>query len=79
MCSVSCWFIAPMIAIVATGCIATLVYKLTTLGLVICIGLNYSDHAAESGMDIPEEPIIFFKAPNTVVGPNDVSRRTAEQ
>ncbi|MEM1212844.1 MAG: fumarylacetoacetate hydrolase family protein [Planctomycetota bacterium] len=40
-------------------------------GKVICIGLNYADHAAESGMDIPEEPIIFFKAPNTVVGPYD--------
>ena len=41
-------------------------------GKVICIGLNYSDHAAESGMAIPEEPIIFFKATNTVIGPNDV-------
>ena len=40
-------------------------------GKVICIGLNYSDHAAESGMAIPEEPIIFQKAANTVVGPND--------
>lgn len=38
---------------------------------VICIGLNYSDHAAESGMAIPTEPIIFFKATNAVVGPND--------
>ncbi len=40
-------------------------------GKVVCIGLNYSDHAAESGMPVPEEPIVFFKAPNTVVGPND--------
>lgn len=40
-------------------------------GKVICIGLNYSDHAAESGMDIPGEPVIFMKASNTVVGPND--------
>ena len=40
-------------------------------GKVICIGLNYSDHAAESGMAIPEEPIIFQKGANTVVGPND--------
>ncbi len=38
---------------------------------VICVGLNYSDHAAESGMPIPAEPIIFFKATNAVVGPND--------
>lgn len=40
-------------------------------GKIICIGLNYSDHAAESGMPIPEEPIIFLKASNTVVGPYD--------
>jgi len=40
-------------------------------GKVICIGLNYSDHAAESGMDVPEEPVLFFKASNTVVGPYD--------
>ena len=38
---------------------------------VLCIGLNFSDHAAETGMTIPEEPIVFNKAPNTVVGPND--------
>lgn len=35
------------------------------------IGLNYADHAAESGMPIPKEPIIFSKAPNSIVGPND--------
>jgi 2-keto-4-pentenoate hydratase/2-oxohepta-3-ene-1,7-dioic acid hydratase in catechol pathway len=40
-------------------------------GKVICVGLNYSDHAKESGMAIPEEPIIFQKASNTVVGPYD--------
>jgi 2,4-diketo-3-deoxy-L-fuconate hydrolase len=40
-------------------------------GKVICIGLNYSDHAAESGMQIPKEPIVFMKAPNTVVGAYD--------
>ena len=40
-------------------------------GKVICIGLNYSDHAAESGMAIPEEPIIFQKGANAVVGPYD--------
>jgi 2-keto-4-pentenoate hydratase/2-oxohepta-3-ene-1,7-dioic acid hydratase in catechol pathway len=40
-------------------------------GKVICIGLNYSDHAAESGMSIPAEPIVFMKASNTVVGPYD--------
>lgn len=40
-------------------------------GMIMCIGLNYSDHAAESGMDIPEQPIIFMKATNTLVGPYD--------
>lgn len=40
-------------------------------GKVICIGLNYADHAEESGMPVPEEPIIFFKGANTVVGPYD--------
>jgi 2-keto-4-pentenoate hydratase/2-oxohepta-3-ene-1,7-dioic acid hydratase in catechol pathway len=40
-------------------------------GKVICIGLNYSDHAAESGMPIPTEPIIFQKSANTVVGAYD--------
>ncbi len=38
---------------------------------VICIGLNFSDHARESGMEIPKEPILFMKATNTVVGPYD--------
>jgi 2,4-didehydro-3-deoxy-L-rhamnonate hydrolase len=40
-------------------------------GKVICIGLNYSDHAKESGMPTPEEPVVFMKAANTVVGPYD--------
>ena len=40
-------------------------------GKIVCIGLNYSDHAEEAGMDVPEEPILFFKAANTVVGPDD--------
>jgi 2-keto-4-pentenoate hydratase/2-oxohepta-3-ene-1,7-dioic acid hydratase in catechol pathway len=38
---------------------------------VVCIGLNFRDHAAESGAAIPEEPVVFMKAPNTVVGPFD--------
>ena len=38
---------------------------------VICIGLNYRDHANETENSIPEEPILFMKAPNCVVGPND--------
>jgi 2-keto-4-pentenoate hydratase/2-oxohepta-3-ene-1,7-dioic acid hydratase in catechol pathway len=38
---------------------------------ILCIGLNYSDHAAETGQAVPEEPIVFNKAPNTLIGPND--------
>ncbi len=38
---------------------------------IICIGLNYAKHAAESGMQIPTEPVIFFKATSAIVGPND--------
>lgn len=38
---------------------------------VICVGLNYAKHALESGMAAPAEPVIFMKAPDTVVGPND--------
>ncbi|WP_223475576.1 fumarylacetoacetate hydrolase family protein [Oricola indica] len=41
------------------------------VGKFICIGLNYADHAAESGMAVPEEPIIFFKATSAITGPND--------
>lgn len=40
-------------------------------GKFICIGLNYADHAAESGMKVPPEPIIFMKATSAIVGPND--------
>ena len=38
---------------------------------IICIGLNYADHAAESKMDLPKEPVVFFKATSSLVGPND--------
>ena len=41
------------------------------VGKFICIGLNYADHAAESGMDLPDEPVIFFKATSSIIGPND--------
>jgi 2-keto-4-pentenoate hydratase/2-oxohepta-3-ene-1,7-dioic acid hydratase in catechol pathway len=40
-------------------------------GKIICIGLNYRDHAKETNVRIPAEPIVFMKAPDTVVGPND--------
>jgi 2-keto-4-pentenoate hydratase/2-oxohepta-3-ene-1,7-dioic acid hydratase in catechol pathway len=40
-------------------------------GKFICIGLNYSDHAAETGMAVPSEPVVFMKATSAIVGPND--------
>jgi 2-keto-4-pentenoate hydratase/2-oxohepta-3-ene-1,7-dioic acid hydratase in catechol pathway len=40
-------------------------------GKFICIGLNYADHAAESGMKVPPEPVIFMKATSAICGPND--------
>ena len=39
--------------------------------LILCVGLNYVDHANESNMNVPDEPILFTKAPNCLVGPND--------
>lgn len=40
-------------------------------GKIVCIGLNYTDHAAETGAAVPTEPVVFLKAPNTVIGPYD--------
>ncbi|MDC0635256.1 fumarylacetoacetate hydrolase family protein [Flavobacteriaceae bacterium] len=40
-------------------------------GMIMCIGLNYSDHVKESGMAMPKEPVLFMKATNTLSGPND--------
>jgi 2-keto-4-pentenoate hydratase/2-oxohepta-3-ene-1,7-dioic acid hydratase in catechol pathway len=44
------------------------------IGKIVCIGLNYRDHAAETGAEIPTEPIVFMKAADTVVGPTDEVR-----
>ncbi|MEU6666271.1 fumarylacetoacetate hydrolase family protein [Streptomyces sp. NPDC046727] len=41
------------------------------IGKVVCIGLNYHDHARETGVEAPPEPVVFLKAPDTVIGPND--------
>ncbi len=41
------------------------------VGKFICIGLNYADHADESGMELPQEPVVFFKATSAIMGPND--------
>tara|TARA_R110002049_G_scaffold68233_3_gene176954 strand:+ start:1145 stop:2005 length:861 start_codon:yes stop_codon:yes gene_type:complete len=38
---------------------------------IVCVGLNYAKHAAESGMAVPKEPVLFFKATSAIVGPND--------
>ncbi len=50
-------------------------------GKFICIGLNYADHAAESGMAVPPEPVIFMKATSAICGPNDpiIIPRTSEK
>jgi 2,4-diketo-3-deoxy-L-fuconate hydrolase len=40
-------------------------------GAVVCVGLNYAAHAAESGVEPPKQPVIFLKTPNTVAGPDD--------
>lgn len=40
-------------------------------GIILCVGLNYSDHAKESGMELPKEPVLFMKAANTINGPFD--------
>jgi 2-keto-4-pentenoate hydratase/2-oxohepta-3-ene-1,7-dioic acid hydratase in catechol pathway len=38
---------------------------------IVCVGLNYAKHAQESGMEVPSEPVLFFKASSAIVGPND--------
>lgn len=43
----------------------------SNVGKIVCIGLNYSDHAAESGMEVPEEPVLFMKATSSISGPYD--------
>jgi ureidoglycolate lyase len=48
---------------------------LAGLGKLVCIGLNYTDHAAEVGMALPEEPTLFIKAPSAVCGPDDPTVR----
>ena len=52
-----------------------------SIGKMICIGLNYADHAAETGADVPPEPVIFIKATSAICGPNDDVRipRTSEK
>jgi 2-keto-4-pentenoate hydratase/2-oxohepta-3-ene-1,7-dioic acid hydratase in catechol pathway len=42
-----------------------------SVGKLVCVGLNYSDHAAESGLPVPSEPVLFMKPTSSIVGPND--------
>ena len=42
-----------------------------SVGKMVCVGLNYADHAAEAGMSLPQEPVLFMKATTAIVGPND--------
>lgn len=44
---------------------------LTRPSKIVCVGLNYTQHAAEAGMDVPKEPVLFFKSTTALVGPND--------
>jgi 2-keto-4-pentenoate hydratase/2-oxohepta-3-ene-1,7-dioic acid hydratase in catechol pathway len=46
-------------------------HPITRPGKIICVGLNFKDHAEEGGMEVPAEPVIFFKATSSLVGPND--------
>jgi 2,4-diketo-3-deoxy-L-fuconate hydrolase len=69
--------IAPVVAEhAASGATATIGDQrvgapITRPHQIICVGLNYSDHAAETGQAVPDEPILFTKSPNTLVGPHD--------
>jgi 2-keto-4-pentenoate hydratase/2-oxohepta-3-ene-1,7-dioic acid hydratase in catechol pathway len=51
-----------------------------TPGKIVCIGLNYADHAAETGFELPSEPLVFFKSPTALSGPTDPIKipRTAD-
>jgi 2-keto-4-pentenoate hydratase/2-oxohepta-3-ene-1,7-dioic acid hydratase in catechol pathway len=53
----------------------------TGIGKVVCVGLNYADHAAETGTELPSEPVLFLKATDTVTGPYDevLVPRTSER
>lgn len=49
-------------------------------GKIVCVGLNYADHAVETGFELPSEPLVFFKSPTAICGPNDPIKipRTAD-
>ncbi len=47
-----------------------------SVGKFVCVGLNYRDHAAESGLPIPDEPVLFMKPTSCIVGPYDTESRS---
>lgn len=57
--------------LVADAQLARLGAPVAKVGKIVCVGLNYADHAAEAGLALPAEPILFLKTANTIVGPND--------
>ena len=71
----------PPLSLPASGPGARFGPPVTGIGKVVCVGLNYADHAAETGADLPSEPVLFLKATDTVIGPCDevLVPRTSER
>lgn len=67
----SAWLVANQNHCPEIGDEIRLGIPLTRPSKIVCVGLNYAQHAAESGMDIPKEPVLFFKATSSLIGPND--------
>jgi 2,4-didehydro-3-deoxy-L-rhamnonate hydrolase len=65
------WVVANGISCPRVGAEVRLGPPVAQVSKIICIGLNYSDHAKESGMEVPKQPLIFFKATSAICGPND--------
>jgi 2-keto-4-pentenoate hydratase/2-oxohepta-3-ene-1,7-dioic acid hydratase in catechol pathway len=61
----------PPLALSAPGAGERFGPPVTGIGKVVCVGLNYADHAAETGVELPSEPVLFLKATDTVIGPCD--------
>lgn len=61
----------PLVRLPVVGGTPRLGCPLAGVGKMVCIGLNYTDHAAEVGLDLPREPLVFIKAPSAICGPND--------
>jgi 2-keto-4-pentenoate hydratase/2-oxohepta-3-ene-1,7-dioic acid hydratase in catechol pathway len=71
----------PPLSPVGSGSGARFGPPVTGIGKVVCVGLNYARHAAETGAELPTEPVLFLKATDTVIGPNDevLVPRTSER